>query len=692
MSDIKRDIVIRAYTLYFGFILVMLVVIYKTFQLQLSDKEVAVQVKMVERYPRMGEILDANSNPLVTSVSYYDIHMDPTVCEQKVFDAEVSNLAAGLNKLYPEKLARQYENSIRKARAEGSRYLLIRKKTTNEQRQKIRNLPILNLGRMKGGIIDNEETVLRKKPNGILLNRTLGYYNKAENLEVGIEGAYHKYLEGSPGVEIEQRISTGWKKTGQITKDAIEGADVVTTFDKDIQEVAHSELEKQLRDMRAESGTVILMEVKTGHVKAMANLTREEDGTFSEKYNLAIGGREVPGSTMKLASIMAGLEDNKFKITDKVNAFGVYSLYGRKLSDSNHGNGYGTITIQKAFEKSSNVIAMLMNNVYKNDPESFLARLDQFGLTEPLGIELSGEAAPIFYKPGDKMWSVYSLPWMSIGYEYQQTPLQTAAFYNAVANNGKFLRPLFVKEIRRNGRVIKSFKPVVLREKICSDQSLKIMKSCLEGVMLRGTGQELKSVQFNIAGKTGTAKLIGKNKTYEEEGASDYQASFAGYFPASNPRYTCVVVISRPKEQYYGSKVSGTVFAAIANKIFASNLKYHKSINRSKTLQNDFPTIKVAHHYDAIKLLKYFKLKYNISGQSPWLTSESNPNRIAFSGRQEVKGKVPNVVGMTAKDAVYVLENSGLIVSISGKGVVVSQSMGPAENIFKGGLIELKLK
>ena len=284
--------------LYFGFVAIMVLALYKTVRLQLSSKEANLPVRFADRTPRMGDVLDANLNPLLTSVSYFDIRMDPTIVDQKIFDAEVSNLAMGLHQLYPEKSARKYEDEMRVARENGSRYLLIRKKVTNEERKQINALPIFNLGRMKGGIIDNEETIIRKAPNGILLRRTLGYYKKDLGLEVGIEGAYHSYLEGEIGKEIEQRLTTGWKKTGRFTKDPVEGADIVTTIDKDIQEVAHSELEHQIELMNAESGTVILMEVQTGHVKAIVNLTKEADGTFSEKFNYAIGLREVPGSTI----------------------------------------------------------------------------------------------------------------------------------------------------------------------------------------------------------------------------------------------------------------------------------------------------------------------------------------------------------------------------------------------------------
>jgi cell division protein FtsI (penicillin-binding protein 3) len=594
--------------------------------------------------------------------------------------------------MYKDKSSRSYENEIRTARANGSRYVLIRKKVTNEERKRLGKLPIFNLGRMKGGIIDNQETIIRKAPNGILLRRTLGYYKKEHNLEVGLEGAYHSYLEGEPGKEIEHRITTGWKKTGRFTKDPIEGADIVTTFDKDVQEVAHSELEHQLKEMDAQSGTVILMEVATGHVKAIVNLDREKDGSFSERFNHAVGLREVPGSTMKLASIMAGLEDNKFKITDKVNAVGSYQVYRKTFTDANDGRGYGTITIQQAFEKSSNVIALILYKAYRNDPNLFLQRLGEFGLTEPLGTEIPGELGPKFFNPGSSGWSPYSIPSMAIGYEYQQSPLHTCAFYNAVANNGKFLRPLFVKEIRRAGKIIKRMKPVVIREKICSDATLKIMQNCLKGVMSRGTGKKLTSSQFSIAGKTGTARLLNDKSQYVEENQSDFQASFAGYFPANNPKYTCVVVVTRPKKQKYAALVAGPVFAAIANKIYASNLTYHPAINERKPFAPGLPAVKGGYYRDVTQVLKHLGVRFQLNTSAKWVQADSLNNSIHLNAVQIRKSGVPNVKGMTAKDAVYLLELKGLSVSLKGYGRVVSQSLNPGTEIHKGQLVKLELK
>ncbi len=701
MSKERSHVVFRAYLIYFGFVVIMLLVLYQIIQLQFNGKntkfgeeDTVIPVRTVARTPRMGDILDAHLLPLLTSVSYFDIHMDPTVVKQEIFDNELGGLAEGLNRLYPIKTTREYENYIRSGRVNGSRYLLIRKKATNAERKALRKLPIFKEGRMKGGLIDNEDTITRKKPNGNLLNRTLGYYKVVDGvpLKVGIEGAYYNYLKGETGAEIEQKISIGWRKTGKITKEAIEGADVVATIEKDIQEVAHSELEKQLKEMDAESGSVIVMEVNTGYVRAIVNLSREKNGEFAENFNRAFGYVEAPGSTFKLASLMAALEDGKIKITDKVNANGVYSFYGSKLSDSNHGIGYGTITLQEAFEKSSNVIAQVINSLYSKNPQRFMDRMDAFGITQKLGIDLEGEAAPDFSRPGDAGWSPLSIPWMAIGYGVRQSPMQTLAFYNAVANNGNLMRPIFVQSIRRRGVTIKKFLPIVLRKNICSQKTIEILKKCLEGVMSRGTGSSLTSSQFKIAGKTGTTKLPGKDKQYLDESNSVYQASFVGYFPADKPKYSCIVVITDPKKEYYGARVSGTVFAEIANKVWASSLDYHQAINEKKPINKDLPHVKYGHRNDLIKSLKALGIVFKLNFDSDWLVADTLNKKVNLNQLKIAKGLVPNVIGMTAKDAVYLLENVGMIVRIRGYGSVKNQSISAGNLVFKGGLIQLQLQ
>ncbi len=701
----RKDIYWRAYLVYFGFAIVMLVVLAKTIGLQIdhaettfmasSDGQDKMPTRTVKRTPRRGQILDANYTPLVTSVSFYDVHMDPTVVEQSIFDAEISALSRELAKMYPNKTAHEYEVYIRDGRQRGARYLLIRKMVTSEERKRLREMPIFELGRLKGGIIDNQETIIRKLPHGELMRRTLGYVKELDNgkiLKVGIEGAYDEYLRGEEGEEIEQKISNGWKKIGPVTKEAVEGANVVTTIDKEIQEVAHSELLNQLKTQEARNGCVIVMDVKTGYVKAIVNLTRGSDGEYYEMYNQAIGIKEVPGSTFKLASLMAALEDGKVTIRDKVNASGVYRFYDLKLEDSNHGYGYGEITVQEAFEKSSNVFSKIINDAYKSEPQAYIDRLKSFGLADSLGLALAGEPRPTMHEPGTGQWYGTSLPWMAIGYEFLQTPMQTLAFYNAVANNGTLVRPQFVKEIRRGNEVIKTFPPEIINPKICSDKTLKDVQECLEGVVKRGTGSALQSAYFDIAGKTGTALVLNEDQRYGENGEKKYQASFAGYFPANDPIYSCIVVISAPTHEIYGAKVSGTVFSAIANKVYASSLQYHNPVNRGQTSADRIPISLDGNRFDLLTSYRALNIPFKSDTDSKWVHTAAVEERVEVSRRSADKTKVPDVRGMSAKDAVYLIESTGMSARVEGYGRVVKQSIKPGTTPQAGVVVVLTLK
>ncbi len=700
MSD-KKDLMWRAYLVYIGFFIALIVVIVKTIMIQsegsaslfTATKE-KIPTRAVKKYPRRGEVLDRNYTPLITSVSFFDIHMDPTVVDQEVFDKEIGALCEGLSKVFPETSARDFENYIRKGRARGRRYITIKLKATNEQRHRLEELPIFNLGRNKGGLIDTDETILRKRPHGEILKRTLGYYQNNGNskeLRVGIEGAFNEVLAGEPGEEVEQRISSGWKKTGKMIREPIEGADLITSIDMEIQEVAHSELYRQLKNQGAASGCVIVMDVKTGFVRAMANLQMASDGEYYELYNHAIGTKEVPGSTFKLASLMAALEDQKITLDDTVNAVGEYQFYDLKLTDSNP-YGYGRITVRRAFELSSNVIARVINNAYRKEPQVFIDRLRTFGIGDSLGIDLQGEPRPSLPAPGTKGWSGISLPWMSIGYEVRQTPLQTLAFYNAVANNGTLVRPQFVEHIRRGQRIVKSFKPIVLRPKICSDKTVRLMQECLKGVIKRGTGSALKSALFDIAGKTGTAVVQNKDGRYGEDGNKTYQASFVGYFPADEPLYSCIVVVAAPSKDIYGATVSGTVFSAIANKVYSNSLNYHRAINEEKERIKDAPLIKDGNISDLLVVLKRLHLPYQMDAYSEWSRVRVSESHISIVPRKISSTTVPSVTGLTAKDAVYLIERLGMHVYIRGSGKVVKQTIPAGSPVVAGGLMELILE
>ena len=691
----------KVYAIYFGFASMLLFALFKTISIQVENStslldfgKNKIEVRFVDRAPRPGDILDVNLAPLVTSVTYFDIYMDPTVISQELFDSDLSDLCQGLADIFTDKSAAYYQSKIRAARKNGNKYLLIKKAVTNQTRKALSKLPIFKLGKFKGGFIDNNEINKRKRPNGELLKRTLGFYRKTSNKEyyVGIEGAYYKYLKGDEGKEVEQKISTGWKKTGEIVKESVDGANIITSIDKDIQEVAHSELERQLKSQEAQSGCAVVMDVKTGFIKAIVNLTRNKNGDYKESYNHVIGTKSVPGSTFKLASLMALLEDNKLGISDIVHAKGSYTFFGNTLNDSKRG-GYGMITVEQAFEKSSNVFSKMVYDAYKNDPNQFLNRLDAFGVTKKLGIDLVGEATPKFHRPGTKGWSGISLPWMAIGYGLEQAPIQTLSFYNAVANDGVFVKPQFVQKIIQNNQLKKEFKPVVLNKQICSSKTIKELKKCMEGVMKKGgTGEKLTSTQFSIAGKTGTAKLLNASNTYDGENMGNYQASFVGYFPANNPIYSCIVLVTNPKLEIYGAKVAGTVFNAIANKVYATRLEYHNAINEKKRIQNITPHLNNGYRKDLVYLLNNFNLNKKQVSNSDWLFASNQNNKVLLRENRIKSDEVPNVKGMSAKDAVYLIESLGMSVVVNGYGTVVSQSIRPGSKAFSGGIVEINLE
>jgi cell division protein FtsI (penicillin-binding protein 3) len=385
---------------------------------------------------------------------------------------------------------------------------------------------------------------------------------------------------------------------------------------------------------------------------------------------------------------MALLEDNKADIEQIVNAYGQYNFYESVLHDSDP-KGYGKITLKHAFEVSSNVFSKVVQEAYQNDEQKFVDRLRSFGLGDPLGIDLRGEPVPTLNNRGEGNWSGISVPWMSIGYEVEQTPLQTLAFYNAVANNGQYIRPLFVKEIRKDGEIIKRYQKTVLNEQICTKPTIAKLRACLEGVVENGTGKKLQSAHFKIAGKTGTVKLSNDDKGYSE--TSKYQASFCGYFPADKPKYSCIVVIAGPTQQIYGAQVSGVVFKAIADKVYANSLQYHQTFNK----QNDdlaMPAVKYGSRQDIENVLNALGVRYvNKASDEQWAVAISKTDKVQIEKRYVGKTSVPNVVGMTVNDAVHILENKGLRVVIQGSGDVRSQSINPGSRIIKGQQIKLNL-
>lgn len=688
----NKQIMLKAYLLYIMIGIAMLVVIVRVVAIQYGDvaprpilsdadtnnlnEEMPTRIDSIQ--PLRGRILSDDGSDLVTSIPIYNLHMDLTVVKEKLFNEEIDSLAYYLSTVFPEKNKSEWERSLISARADESQYYPIQNRVKYDVLQQVRKFPIFREGKYKGGFIEEKESI-RQMPYGLLASRTLGS-KRIGAMDVGLEGAFDEFLTGEYGLVTKQYVSNGWKPvSGDYLKEPVPGADIITSIDIDVQDVAENELKKQLEEQEALYGSVVLMEVETGFVKAIANLKRAGDGEYYEIYNYAVGQKTDPGSTFKLATLMALLEDGKVAITDSVNAVGKYDFYDASFVDTNPW-GYGKITIQHAFEVSSNVFSKIANNAYLKQEQKFIDRLKSFGLGDTLGLDIAGEAKPVLKNKNENGWSGLTLPWMAIGYEVEITPIQTLAFYNAVANNGTLVKPQFVSEIRRDGKIIKQFDKVVLNEQICSDETIISLKKCLEGVVERGTGKDLKSTNFKIAGKTGTAQLADGAEGY----TNFYQASFAGYFPADEPKYSCIVVIAGPTKQIYGAQVSGTVFASIANKVYSTSLEYHPNFNGNPRATTT-PIVKAGKVNETLKVLKKIGVAYEGAvPQEGFLTAQNGTDKLMLSERRLENDRVPQVVGMPLNDAVLAIENAGLKVRVHGSGKVKSQSI-PAGSIIQPG-------
>jgi cell division protein FtsI (penicillin-binding protein 3) len=608
-----------------------------------------------------GNIYSADGSLLATSIPNYEIRFDAVAPKTETFEKNVKPLADSLSLLL-RKPSGFFLNELRKARATKNRYYLLARDLSYTEFVKIKGFPLFKLGAYKGGIIVEQETV-REHPIGKIAERTIGYERRNPDGTPdgkGIEWAYRKYLNGKDGKILKQKIAKGqWKPIRDVNEvDPQDGCDVISTIDVFIQDIAHHALLKQLEEYQADHGCVVVMETKTGKVKAISNLGRDIDGSYYETTNYAYAESHEPGSTFKLVDLMILLEDKKIDTSAVFDTYGGIITYsGRAVRDS-HKGGYGRISLARGFEVSSNtVLVQAVYNNYKNNPSQFVNHIDAIGLNKKLGLEFKGEGIPIIPQPTDKNWSNLSLPWMAFGYGVSVTPLQTLTFYNAVANNGEMVKPQIVSEIKQWDKTIKKYNKVVLNPKVCSQETILKLHAVLENVVKKGTASKLYSKDFSMAGKTGTAAV-----NYSKNGGSEkyYASSFVGYFPAENPKYSCIVVVHKPntsKNNYYGADVAGPVFKRIAQKIFTDvpSTNEIKNINRKILKQeNDFD------------------------------------NYFVKSQKQQAK-IVPNVKGMSGMDAVALFGNLGVKVKIIGVGKVKTQSVQPGENLDKNTIITLEL-
>lgn len=699
--SIKKDILLRVGTVYISLVILAIFIIIQLFVVQFIQggkwrglaKELSL--KDITISPNRGDILSYDGRLLASSVPFYEIRIDTRAkgLTQEVFNKNIDSLSLCLSRLLGDKSQGAYKNEIKKARKENKRYYLLSRKVDYIQLKKLRTFPMFRLGQNKGGLIAVQNNV-RFKPHGSLATRTIGNTSKSDagNI-VGIEGAYDDYLAGKEGIRLMQRLSGGvWMPVNDRNEvEPEDGYDITTTIDVNIQDVAESALRKQLTKHNAHHGCAILMEVETGEIKAMASLEKDPGGLYFERYNYALGESTEPGSTFKLASMIAMLEDGYIDLEDTVDTGKGSFLYKGKNIKDTEDEGLGKITMLEAFTHSSNVgISKKIIQHYSGRESQFIDRLYRMKLNQKLGIEIRGEGKPEIKYPGDRFWSGWSLPMMSIGYEVRLAPIHTLTFYNAVANNGEMVKPRFVKSITLHGNEIKTFETEVINPSICSGSTLKKLRKMLSGVVDSGTAHNLSDTILRIAGKTGTAQIARGKAGYDKV---SYQASFVGYFPAEDPKYSCIVVVNAPSNSvYYGNVVAGPVFKEIADKVYASSLNWHSIVKPERHPVVDIPYSKTGKRKELDIVMDKLNIPVNEkNAETDWVMTNRKDNRIEYSNRKFIEHLVPNVVDMGLKDALYLLENAGLKVIVRGRGKVVSQSIAPGTRVRQGNTVYLSM-
>jgi len=675
----KTDTLWKTHLVYFLVLLFGIVIIAKVVLMITRDsKEYQAlaekrEYRVRELEASRGNIFSADGNLMATSMPVFDIYFDTQTVEPEIFNSQIDTLSQQLSIMLPRRKAAEWKKYLSDAKAEGKRYLPIAKNQSLNDYRKMQQFAIFKLGPNRGGII-GEKKIRRARPYNELAGRTIGYVNENENLYVGIEGAYNDYLKGQNGHQLVRRIHHGnWIPVdSEEDEDARNGNDIVTTFDINLQDIVESALNNTLTENKAEQGCAILMDVETGYVRAMANLKlNHKTGAYEESYNFAMAERYEPGSVFKIASMIVLLNHNpNLKLSDKVNiGNGPIKFSNRTMKDDHTFTRDGICTVQEVIEQSSNKgTAVLITKAFAAHPEKYVNGLYALGLNKRIGTGIAGEAQPLIKHPDDKtkdgrkIWSNVSLPWMSIGYEVNVTPLQLITLYNAIANGGRMMKPQFVTEVRHGNQTIEKFDPIVLNEHIASPEAITMLQTMLEGVVERGTAKrQLADCGFKTAGKTGTAQYCDPRLGYKysEPGVGHklYNTTFVGYFPADKPKYSCIVVVNRARGRFWAAgSVSAPGFREIAEKVYAMRLGMQENDTVAYTLSapEPIPVIDVNH--------------FNFQSAT-----------------------VPNVVGMDITDAVYLLENMGVKTNFSGEGTVKEQSLNPGDSIRANSVMNLKL-
>lgn len=707
--EVKKDILWRVYLCFIGIVVFSVTIMGRAIYIQQVQgsfwrgQAKEQQQKFVELDAQRGTIYSEDGRMLSTSTPYFDVYVDFAAegLRQKNgtrFDNNLDSLSLGLATMFPDKSKASWRRELKTGYQKKNRYYLLRKNLTFEQYKQLRSLPLVREGKNKSGFIA-EVKDKRLNPFGLLANRTIGLSREyidsggtMRSMNVGLEKTYDEQLRGESGKRLMRKIAAGvFVPVDGSEIEPQNGKDIVTTLDVNIQDIAENALLNVLTTNECEYGTCIVMEVATGKVKAIANLSKRAEGGYWENFNYAIQASE-PGSTFKLATMLALLEDQLITLQQHVNLEGgSWNVNGRTVYDTeDHGTD---ATVKQAFEHSSNVgMAKLTTTYYGKNPTRFINHIKKLRFDQPTGIDLMGESKPFVKAPKSKTWSSTSLPWMSFGYEVMVSPLQTLMLYNAVANGGKMMKPYLVNAVTENGIKVHENEPQVLEEAICSSKTLKQLRECLEGVCTEGTATDLfKGAPYRAAGKTGTALMANGNKGYSEH---IYQSSFAGYFPADHPQYSCIVVIrNKPfAPVYYGAKIAGPVFKEIADKLYAQNADRSRGIKQLVLTKDSSYNLYAGSTEDIKEVMEKLKIKYKDSAKTDeWGHLFSVDNHFELNNRKVANKVMPDVRGMGLKDALFLLENRKMKVAFRGRGKIVNQSIEPGVYLSNNQTVNLEL-
>lgn len=697
--------------------LVAITVVGKTLYIMTAKRafweEVADRVKVdsLKTQPIRGNILSCDGQLMASSLPQYNIFMDFVALREAkkdtLFEQKLDSICMGLNAIFPDRSAEEFKKHLMEGFEKNKRHWPVWNRRINYSTfSEVKSLPVFNLSKNQSGFHWDEHNA-RKLAYGSLAGRTIGkMYGAKDTAQCGLELSYDSLLRGEEGIRHRRKVLN--KYLDIVDTPPVNGADIVTTIDVSMQDLAERALLKELRLINANVGVAIVMEVKTGDVKAIVNMTKCADDDYHEIKNHAISDLLEPGSVFKTASIMVALDDGVVDTTYRVEtAGGVWPMYGREMKDHNwRRGGYGMLTLPQTLMVSSNIgVSRIIDDHYHNTPEKFVQGIYRLGLAADLHIPLQGASPARIRMPKKDArgkqyvnWSKTTLPWMSIGYETQVPPISTLTFYNAIANGGKMMAPRFVKAVMKDGAVIKEFEPVVLRERIAKETTIKKITTILEHVVSQGLGKKAGSQSFLVAGKTGTAQ-ISKGAAGYKSGQMNYLLSFAGFFPAYEPRYSCIVCIQKSGLPASGGGMSGVVFHDIAEGIMAQSLKLEAADARD-SLSILIPQVKNGNMLAASYVLDHLGIKQQSNWDGSYLNGnpiwghafESGGRTIALHRVPEVdKNTMPDVHGMGAKDAVYLIESRGVKVKLNGRGKVMEQSIGAGQHIKKGMVCSLRL-